>query len=53
MVMQTIGEMMEEHGDLGMVAELSLAKQKTMFKPKKLQAKKVAQNKFLERSCCI
>ena len=40
--MQTIGEMMEEHGDLGMVAKLSLAKQKTMFKPKKLQAKKVA-----------
>lgn len=39
--MKTIGEMMEEHGDLGMVAELSRAKQKTMFKPKKLQAKKV------------
>ena len=53
MVMQPIEEMMKEHGDLGMVAVLSRAKLKRMFKPKILQAKKVAQNKFLGTSCCI
>ena len=38
---QALDEAMEELGDLGKVAQMSRAKQKTMFKPKKLTAKKV------------